>query len=604
MTKKARKRKASAPASAAAGAHAAATELFAAALRHHQAGRLADAESGYRSAIERDPAHADAWHLLGAAALQRGAAAEAAERVERALALAPDTAAYHASLADALGRMGRAGEAESHYRRALAITPDVFQAHYNLGNLLRQQGMKDEALAHYRRAAELAPDFADAANNLGALLAEAGRIEDALAVYRSAGERHPRHAGIHNNLGNVLKLARRLEEAAAAYRRVTELAPGVAEGWRNLAATLKDLGEVAEAEKHGRNALALAPADAVVLDTLGNILMAAARANEALACYDRALALRPDFAAAHGNRAMALLLTGDFERGWHDYEWRWQAETFTSVRRDFARPRWEGSPFAGRTILLHTEQGMGDAIQFARYVPIVAARGGTVVLACQRELKRLFHGLEGAAQVVSYDDVADFDCHLPLMSLPGIFATRLETIPAAIPYLKADAGLARRWGERIDRAPGLKVGIVWHGNPLQRVNRARSCPPALIGRLAAIPGVSAFSLQKEPGEGGIPAGLTDLGRDFADFADTAAAMSRLDVVVSVCTSVAHLAGALGRPIFVMLGFAADWRWLQGREDSPWYPSARLFRQSALDDWAGVIERVASALAQRTGTPGR
>lgn len=582
---------------ASAEARAAAAILFSAALGRHQEGRLDDAEGGYRQAIVRDPAHADAWHLMGVVALQRNAFAEAVERIEKAIAIAPDACAYHNSLADALSRMdGRAGDSEKHYRRAVAIKPDYFQAYYNLGNLLRRQGKRDEALANYRRALELAPDFPEAANNVGALLAEAGRLDEALAVYRDASKRHPNHPGIHNNLGNVLKLARHLGEAAVAYRRVTELAPGAAEAWRNLAATLKDLGEVAEAEALCRKAHAMAPGDAVVLDTLGNILMAAGQADEGLACYDRALSLRPDFAAAHGNRSMALLLKGEFERGWEDYEWRWQAETFTSVRRDFARPRWNGSALAGRTILLHAEQGMGDAIQFARYVPLVAARGGAVVLACQPELVRLFQTLRGTARVVSYDEIPNFDCHLPLMSLPRLFGTRPDTIPADIPYLGVDADLARRWSERIDRTPGLKVGIVWQGNPAQRVNRARSCPTRLIGGLAAVPAVRLFSLQKESGADGIPDGVVDLGRDFTDFADTAAAISRLDAVVSVCTSVVHLAGALGCPTLVMLGHAADWRWLQDREDSPWYPSARLFRQSSPDDWPGVIDRIAKALA--------
>jgi hypothetical protein len=238
---------------------------------------------------------------------------------------------------------------------------------------------------------------------------------------------------------------------------------------------------------------------------------------------------------------------------------------------------------------------MGDAIQFARYLPMVAERGGKIILACQSELVRLFNTLPGPERVVSYGELPDFDCHAPLLSLPRLFGTRPDTIPAEVPYLGADAELTRIWAKRIGEAPGPKVGVVWRGNPDQRVNRARSCPPEMLRALEDVPDIHLFSLQKETGDDGVPEGFTDLGRHLDDFADTAAAIQQLDAVVSICTSVAHLAGALGCPTWIMLAFAADWRWLQEREDSPWYPSARLVRQQAPGDWAAVVKRVADAL---------
>jgi tetratricopeptide (TPR) repeat protein len=570
-------------------------DILNSAVGQHRSGRFDDAEDGYRQALELQPDNADAHHLLGVLALQRGAFDSAVTSINRALAIDGTSAAFHGSLADALGKLERYAEAETHYARSIEIKPGHFQTHYNLGNLLRVQGKREEALASYRHAMELAPEFADACNNVGALLAEMGRLDEAISLYRDAARKHPSHPAIHNNMGNALKLAGQLEEAAAAYRRVTELAPGAVEGLRNLAATLKDLGQVREGEALCRKALGMSANDPLVLDTLGNILMADGRVDEALKNYDRALAIHPEFAAAHGNRSMALLLKGDFERGWEEYEWRWQSDTFTSAKREFPKPLWDGTPLGGRTILLHTEQGMGDAIQFARYLPMVAERGGKIILACQSELVRLFNTLPGPERVVSYGELPDFDCHAPLLSLPRLFGTRPDTIPAEVPYLGADAELTRIWAKRIGEAPGPKVGVVWRGNPDQRVNRARSCPPEMLRALEDVPDIHLFSLQKETGDDGVPEGFTDLGRHLDDFADTAAAIQQLDAVVSICTSVAHLAGALGCPTWIMLAFAADWRWLQEREDSPWYPSARLVRQQAPGDWAAVVKRVADAL---------
>jgi len=581
--------------SASADTQAKVADILNAAVGQHQSGQLDDAEGGYQKVLELQPDNADAHHLLGIVALQRGAFDSAVESINRAIAIDGTNAAFHGSLADVLGKLERFAEAEVHYTRSIEINPDHFQAYYNLGHLLRVQGKNEQALASYRRAMELVPEFPDACNNVGALLAEMGRLDESIDLLRDAVRRHPDHPAIHNNMGNSLKLAGRLEEAEGAYRRVTELAPGAVEGLRNLAATLKDLGKVQEGEALCRKALGMSADDPLILDTLGNILLADGRVDEALENYDRALAIRPEFAAAHGNRSMALLLKGDFARGWEEYEWRWQSDTFTSPKREFPKPLWDGTPLGGQTILLHTEQGIGDAIQFARYVSLVAERGGKIILACQPELARLFHTLPGPVRVVTYGNLPDFDCHAPLLSLPRIVGTRLDTILAEVPYLHTEEELTRIWAKRIGEGPGPKVGIVWRGNPDQRVNRVRSCPPEFLHALKYVPGIRLFSLQKEAGDDGVPEGFNDLSPHLGDYADTAAAIRQLDAVVSICTSVAHLAGALGCPTWIMLAFAADWRWLQEREDSPWYPSVRLVRQQTPGDWAGVVKRVADAL---------
>jgi tetratricopeptide (TPR) repeat protein len=342
--------------------------------------------------------------------------------------------------------------------------------------------------------------------------------------------------------------------------------------------------------------LAAAPDRAETHNNLGLALEHQGRYGEALACYDRALTLRPDYAQAHFNRAHALLLTGDFAEGWREYEWRFAVARYD---RRFDRPLWSGEPLAGRTILIHAEQGFGDTLQFVRYLPAVAERGGRVVLEAPKELVRLLRSVDGIAEIVPVGErLPPFSCHCPLLSLPRVFATNLATIPGAAPYLRVPAETAAAWVERIPAAPGLRVGVVWAGTT-QHATNIRSLRP-----LFEVAGVDWFSLQV--GERARDAALldgvkiVDLAPWLGDFAETAAAICRLDLVVSVDTAVAHLAGGLGRPAWIMLPYNPDWRWLLRREDSPWYPTARLFRQKNANDWPGMICEIAAALAQIGG----
>ena len=377
----------------------------------------------------------------------------------------------------------------------------------------------------------------------------------------------PDYAEAHNNLGGALSAQGNLDEAVACYRRALALKPDYAEAHNNLGGALSDL----------------------------------AKFDEALACYRRALRLKPDYAEAHWNQALLTLLTGDFERGWAEYEWRWKTKQLHFERRTFSQPRWDGQPLAGRTILLHAEQGLGDTIQFVRYVSLVKVRGGRVVVECQPPLLPLLADCPGIDQVVARGNpLPAFDVQAPLLSLPGILGTTLDSIPDRVPYLRADPELAQAWRKRLEALDGFKVGIVWQGNPPFKGDRQRSIPLRQYEALARVEGVQLVSLQKGAGAdqlGKLAASfpVLDLGEQLETFSDTAAVLKNLDLLISSCTSVPHLAGALGVPVWLALPFVPDWRWLLEREDSPWYPHHRLFRQSRPGDWSEVFERIAGAL---------
>ncbi len=446
-------------------------------------------------------------------------------------------------------------------RKAVALEPRLTPAHSDLGIFLQGQGRLDEAEACFRRALALDPRFAEAMSNLGAVLAERGRLEEASGWYRRAiGERGD-FADAHNNLGAALSKLDRSSEAEALHRRALALKPDFADAHYNLGVALQEQG----------------------------------RFDEALASYTQAVKLKPEMVDPRWNRALLLLLMGDYAEGWREHEWRWRRKQ--QPPRRFPQPLWGGEAAAGRAILLHAEQGIGDALQFLRYVPLVAARAGSVIVQVQRPLYRLAAAtLGGRAQVIAEGDTLPaFDLHCPLLSLPLAFGTTVETIPAALPYA-VDAAAAARWRARIGDGE-FKAGLVWAGNPQHKNDRNRSVAIERLRPLFGVPGVTWFSLQVGARAGDLarlPAGtLTDLSDGLTDFAETAAAIANLDVVIAADTAAAHLAGSLGKPVWIMLPYVPDWRWLLGRDDSPWYPSARLFRQPARGDWENVISRVAA-----------
>ena len=601
-------------------------QWFNAALAHQRAGRVAEAERVCRHILVIDPDHADTLHLLGLIEHRLGHSEVAVERIRKAITRSGRDPAFHHNLGNILRGQGQLAEAMTYYERALALAPSSVDTLYNLGNTCQDLGLTERAVGYFERALRLRPDTLELYNNLGSALQDIGRLDEAVACYRKALALRPDTVEVLDNLAAALRAQGQLEAAAGCYERAIAhtrerveshiglgvvrreqdrledaiacfeqaltLAPDHPETRVNLGVALIDLGRPQEAIGHYERALALQPDRAETHNNLGIALERLGRQAEALACYDRALALTTDYPEAHFNRAHALLITGQFEEGWKEYEWRFAVARYD---RNFGRPLWAGEALGGRSILLHAEQGFGDTLQFLRYTPLVGERGGRVVLEVPGPLVRLARSVEGASQVVAVGEpLPAFDFHCPLLSLPRVLGTTLSTIPDAVPYVRAPAEAAA-WAERIGSAPGIRAGLVWAGTTVGALD------PQLLEPLWEVAGISWFSLQvgDRPEHLALPDGLkvADLSRWLTDFAETAAAVSHLDLIITVDTATAHLAGALARPTWVMLPAAPDWRWLLGRQDSPWYPTMRLFRQKKAGDWLNVTRELAGALAQ-------
>ena len=613
------------------------SELLTQAQQHHQAGDFRRAEPIYRQLLEQEPSRADVWRLLAALCQAQGRLEEAvrhyqqaaqlapddaptynslgichamqgqreaaAESFNRAIELKPDFAHAHSNLGNVYKEQGRLKEAVERYQQAVRLKPGFAEAHNNLGNLLRELKQLDAAATCCREAVRLRPDFADAQNNLGAVLAEQSRKDEAEACYRRAVALKPHFAAAHNNLGNLLRDAGRTDEAIYSLREAVRIQPDFVEAHAGLSMALLRRGSFDEAVASCREAIRLAPERAETHLTLGFILSEQGRSDEALHSYERAVELQPGYAEAHKNRALVWLLEGKMAQAWPEYEWRWKSPELPE--RPFAQPLWDGSPLEGRTILLHAEQGLGDTIHFIRYAPLVQARGGKVVVACQKPLIPLLSSCSGIDRLVAQGQVLPaFDVHAPLVSLPRIFGTTMENIPADVPYLAADERLVAHWRQELAPVRSFKVGIAWQGSQKYRWDHKRSPPLAQFEPLARVPGVQLYSLQK--GHGSEQLGqvahrfaVVDLGSRLDEqagpFMDTAAVMKNLDLVISSDTSIPHLAGALGVPVWVATPRVPDWRWLREREDSPWYPTMRLFRQSKHGDWESVFRRMADEL---------
>jgi len=462
---------------------------------------------------------------------------------------------------------GRFREAETIYREILAQRPDHAESHHQLGLLAYQEGHHAAALEPLRQAIALRPETWNFHTNLGAALAALERWDEAVAAYRRALELRPDRAETYNNIGIVYREQEKLDPALTALDHAIALEPERAECHTNRGAVLERL----------------------------RLFEAAA------AAHRRAIQLNPGFAEAHFNLATSLLVQGQLAEGWREYEWRWQCQGFQTRPSPYPEPLWDGGDPTGRTILLRSEQGFGDTVQFARYAPLVSRRGARVVLGCPAALRSLLRSVPGVAEVVTDGmKLPRLDFQIPLMSLPRVFGTAVETIPGDVPYVVADPRERERWRESLAPAAStLKVGLAWAGHPQNRNDRRRSIPLRVFAPLAAVPGVTLHSLQGGEAARQIddaPLPIVDHHAERHDFAALAGLIVNLDLVISVDTVTAHLAGALGRPVWTLLAFSPDWRWLVGRDDSPWYPSMRLFRQTSAGDWAGVMTRVAAELA--------
>lgn len=548
------------------------------------------------------PDDAIACYDEATALLGLGRYEEALAGYDRAVALDPRRAASHMNRGLVLQHLRRYEDALASYDAAIALDPSSADAHNDRGTALETLGRPEQALASYATAAALDPGHAVARFNQGNALRALGHLDAAVASYDQAIALRPDHADAHVNRGSALLSLGRHEEALAGYDRATALRPDYADAFYNQGLVLTSLGRHDEAVARFDRTIGLQPDHADAHTGRGHALVTLRRHDEARASYDRAIALEGDDVRARFGKASLELALGNYRDGWPLYESRWQFAEVRPLRRTFGQPLWQGpESLEGKTILLHAEQGLGDTIQYCRYVPVLAARGARIVLEVQPPLAGLFGSLAGGATIVARGDpLPPFDLHCPLMSVPGRVGTTLETIPAQVPYLAAEAQRVAFWRERLP-ADGLRIGIVWQGNPANPVDRGRSAPLAAFAPLARVPGVRLISLQSHNGLDQLdrlPAGMTvaSLGSGFDcgpdTFLDAAAAIMSLDLVISVDTSMVHLAGALGRPVWVALMANPQWTWLIDREDSPWYPSARLFRQTADGDWRGVFERMA------------
>ena len=506
-------------------------------------------------------------------------------------------AQFHSAVT--MQRSGRLREAEAEYRRLLSRVPTMAEAHSNLGALLNRSGRQVEAVEHLERATVLSPGRAQTFKNLGDALASLGRNADAADAYREAIRLDPAYAGAYSGLGAALFQARQLEPALESYARALDLNPGDPEAVMNAAAVLGRLGLTSKASSLLGDVIVRAPELTAARYNLALCRRDEGRLEEAIHELDRALRMDPDMIDAEFERAQIRLLSGDFERGWREYECRRRHPTCDISQRSFDRPLWDGGRLTGKTILVYEEQGLGDALQFARFIPMLGDRAEKVVMECRAATRRLFEDLPGIDElVVRGERPPAYDVRVPLMSLPFLLGVRLDSIPSSVPYLLPRSGSPAN----ASRASSRRVGIVWAGSPHHGNDCNRSARFDDLAPLLEVDGIELCSLQKGPAVSQLsehPSGgqVAELGSSFDDLHDTAEVIETLDLVVSVDTAVAHLAGAMGKPVWILLAHSPEWRWLRDRADTPWYPTARLFRQSAPRDWTGLVAAVAHALRE-------
>jgi tetratricopeptide (TPR) repeat protein len=537
----------------------------------HQQGKLADAESIYREVLQRQPNYFDALHLLGVIALQTQHTELGVELIRKAIGLNANVAAAHSDLGVALTELKLPAEALASCNKAIALKPDFAEGYNNRGNALMDLKRPAEALASFDTAIALKPDYAKALNNRGNALLALKCPTEALASYDRAIALKPDIAEAHNNRGNALTELKRPVQALASYDRAIAQKPDYAEAYYNR----------------------------------GNTLMELNRPAEAVESYDRAIAQKSDYAEAYWNQSLCFLLMGNFEQGLRQYEWRKKLNEPIAVR-SYPQPLWLGEEnITGKTLFIHWEQGLGDTIQFCRYAKLVETRGAKVIISVQEPLHGLLKQISPTIQIMkSNEEPTDFDYHCPLLSLPLALGTTLETIPAEQQYIKSDEELRAAWSARLPPKTKPRIGVVWSGAAGRKNDYNRSMELQEFLPIFS-PDADWTCLQKEIREKDFPA-LQQLGRiaflgdDLLDFNDTAALIDLMDLVITIDTSVAHLAGAMGKAVWILLPYNPDWRWLLDRDDSPLYPSARLYRQQQIGRWAGVIDEVKNQLRSVIG----
>lgn len=618
-----------------------AAEKLQVALVLFQQGRLEDSQKLCAALLAADPRYFDALHLTGLIAYQAKAFERAAEILGKALDIHPGSALAHNNRGLALMELKQPLRALDHFDKAIAQKPAFASAQNNRGNALRTLGRLAEALAGYDTALSQKGDYADAWYNRGLALHDLKQFEQALQSCRQALVLKPDYAAAHNTCGLALKELGQAQAAVEAYDKALAIKPDLAEAWTNRGVALQSLQRYEEALRSYDQAIAYAPEVVQTWSNRGSVLNRLRRSQDALQSYDRAVALDPTFANAWNNRGVTLvdlgqraealldyekavaldpdnadahwnmslchLQLGNFEKGWAGHEWRWKAATLVLAPRHFTEPQWRGdAPLQGKTILLYADQGFGDALQFCRYAKLLQDRGAKVILEVGKALVPLLTGLDGTSRVIATGDALPaFDFQSPLGSLPAAFKADANNIPMPAGYLRAADGKRAAWRARLGAKTKRRVGLVWSGNTQHTNDHNRSIPLADFLKMLP-PGLDYVSLQRDVHAEDraalrTRADIRDIGGHLADFSDTAALADLMDVIISVDTSVVHLAGAMGRPVWVLLPFNPDWRWMLERSDSPWYASARLYRQKRAGDWAEVFEAVKADVQRLSAT---
>lgn len=537
------------------------------AVAFHRKGQLAQAKSVYVDILKGQPNHFDALHLLGVVALQTGHFQDSVRLIGRAIAISPKTAEFYYNRGNALSGLKQYSSALEDYDGAIRLKPDNAVAFSNRGIALTELKRFDEALESFDRAIGLKPDYAEAHSNRGIALQQVERFDAAVESFDRAIAIMPNYAEAYSNRGMALKELRQFDAAVESYNKAIAIKPEYAEAYSNRGNALQQLKQI----------------------------------EDAVASYDRAIAIKPNYAEAHWNKSFASLVSGDLATGWELYEWRWKTERFKLSSQTYSGAQWRGGEESrGKTILLHSEQGLGDTIQFCRYAPLVSGLGADVVLTVPKALAGLLETLSGVSElIVEGEEVPKYDYQCPLLSLPLAFKTTLESIPQSMHYLSADQDKVEYWKSKLGEKTAPRIGLVWSGKIRQNKDRSRSIPLDTFIKYLP-PGFQYVCLQKEFYDIDLPVLETQdniycPGDSLNDFTDTAALCDLMDIVVSIDTGVAHLSAALGRETCILLQYVPDWRWLLDREDCPWYPSATLYRQSRIGDWDSVLENVRAKL---------
>jgi len=574
-------------------------------LALHQQGNLREAQLMYEQAISMSPNNCDALHFLGILFAQTGQFIKAVDFLTKALQINPNNATYYSNYGNVLQELENLDEALASYDRAVQINSDYAEAHFNRSITLQKLERLDEAIESYDRVISINSDFADAHFNRGICLQEIKRLDEAIESYDRVISINPTFVEAYFNYGNTLRELKRFEEAIANYEKAIEIEPNYAEAYLNCGNVFREIKRLDKAISNFEKIIAINPNYAEAYLNYGLILEEFKRFDEAIANYEKAIAIKPDFAAAHWNLSLCNLLTGNFQDGWQSYEWRWMNKEALSFqdKRNFSQPLWiNGETLTDKIILIYAEQGLGDTIQFCRYLPEVALQSKKVIFEVQRNLVKLLNNLGNNIQIIAKgDNLPSFDVRYPLLSLPLAFKTELHTIPPIPKSITSDLQKQTKWKTILGIKTSLRVGLAWSGNSLHKNDHNRSL--SLSQLLPYLPSnIDYVCLQNELRDGDKElleqhCEIKYFGHLLEDFTDTAELCELMDIVVSVDTSVAHLSGMLGKPTWVLISFIPDWRWLLDRDDNPWYPSAKLYRQEKAGDWKSVLEKVKNDLEQ-------